>query len=94
MKKPYSECRHPWDNMQILANGEVRPCCWCVRDLGNLNDATIEEIWNGDKAQNLRKDILEGNVNPMCYNRPCPYDTHHAASLQEAIDNHKKWGSQ
>ena len=76
MKKPYTECRKPWENMQVLANGDVRPCCWCTLAMGNLNEHnTIEEIWNGPASQRLRKNITEGVVDKMCKNAPCPYNT-------------------
>ena len=44
----YTECRYPWETVQVLTDGSVRPCCWCNNSAGNLNDNTFEEIWNGE----------------------------------------------
>lgn len=83
MKKPYKDCRYPWDNIQILANGVVKPCCWMegkninwtMYGVGNLNESTFEEIWNGEDMQDIRKHITEGKVHPYCKDRPCPFNT-------------------
>ena len=76
MKKPYSECRHPWDNVQILANGVVKPCCWMTgKGVGNLNDHSLEELWNGDIMQDIRRHITRGQVHSICRGKPCPYNT-------------------
>jgi radical SAM protein with 4Fe4S-binding SPASM domain len=71
----YNECVLPWDNANVLANGDIKPCCWCRGNIGNLNDASFEDIWNGEKIVELRKNILEGEIHPMCLNAPCPYKT-------------------
>jgi MoaA/NifB/PqqE/SkfB family radical SAM enzyme len=73
--KDYRECVFPWKNANILANGEVKPCCWCKGDIGNLNEETFEEIWNGTKMVELREHILEDKIHPMCKNAPCVYKT-------------------
>lgn len=79
MKKPYNECRYPWDNVQVLANGVVQPCCWIYSSdgsgVGNLNLNSFEEVWNGETMQDIRKHIIRGEVHDMCKNCPCPYDT-------------------
>jgi MoaA/NifB/PqqE/SkfB family radical SAM enzyme len=71
----YAECRLPWKNANILSNGEVKPCCWCRGDFGNLNERSFEEIWNSEKASELRCSIINNEIHPMCINAPCPYNT-------------------
>lgn len=71
----YTKCSMPWTSAVVLANGEVKPCCWCKGNVGNLNDSTFEEIWEGTKIVSLRASILQDKVHPMCVNAPCSYDT-------------------
>jgi radical SAM protein with 4Fe4S-binding SPASM domain len=76
MKKSYSECRYPWENVQIMADGVVKPCCWIDgAGVGNMNLNSFEEVWNGEKMQELREYIERGEVHQMCKGRPCPYNT-------------------
>jgi MoaA/NifB/PqqE/SkfB family radical SAM enzyme len=69
----YTDCRYPWHTVQILADGQVRPCCWSTRSLGNLHDSELEEIWNGRKCEDLRQHILNGKIHEICTGAPCVY---------------------
>ena len=69
----YTDCRYPWHTVQILADGEVRPCCWSTGSLGNLHDDDLEEIWDGARIKDLRKCILNGNIHEVCDGSPCIY---------------------
>jgi radical SAM protein with 4Fe4S-binding SPASM domain len=69
--------------MQVLAGGEVIPCCadWKgVNVLGDINNTSILEIWNGDRLRRLRIEHLKGNkgkTNPCkdcTMNDYCDYD--------------------
>jgi radical SAM protein with 4Fe4S-binding SPASM domain len=43
--------------MTINWNGETEACCENYKEeysLGNINDKSIEEIWNGDKFKAIR----------------------------------------
>ena len=60
-------CKFPFTRIEILPRGEVYTCCSgnLKHDyyLGNIFDekTDFESIWNGKKAQNLRKSVLYGN---------------------------------
>ncbi|MDD5216864.1 MAG: radical SAM/SPASM domain-containing protein [Candidatus Omnitrophica bacterium] len=60
--KHYHLCPYPWLSLVIASNGEVVACC---RDLehktimGNLFEQELQEIWNGEKYQQLRMDLAE-----------------------------------
>ena len=42
-------------NFGVMYTGEVYPCCYPTdHRLGNLNDESPREIWNGEEAQRLR----------------------------------------
>lgn len=52
-------CLNPWLSVSVKANGDVVACCMAFDDdpamtYGNLNDASLEEIWNGDRVKEFR----------------------------------------
>lgn len=56
-------CLYPFKAAEIYINGDVS-CCWCPYlehryKFGNVHKQSFDEIWNGKKAQKIRKDILE-----------------------------------
>lgn len=57
----YSICHYPYTSIQINEKGDVHPCChpWCsFYSFGNILEQPFEEIWNGEKAQEFRKQFL------------------------------------
>ena len=55
--------------MNINPDGNVYPCCladWRM-SVGNINDNSFEEIYNSEKMKELRRDMLAGKDNSMCY---------------------------
>jgi len=73
MSETVKDCNYPWTWMMVLANGSVKPCCFCRGDLGNLHTASADAIWNGAEAIELRAFIKADKVHPMCENAPCRY---------------------
>jgi MoaA/NifB/PqqE/SkfB family radical SAM enzyme len=60
-------CKHPWAHFEINnPNGEVTMCCNNDTVLGNVNDASIEEIWNGETFQATRKRMRDEGAHVMC----------------------------
>ena len=64
-KSHYSNqyCEYPWLSLTIMADGNVVPCTQISNNelvLGNLNENTLEEIWNGKKYKELRKMHVTG----------------------------------
>jgi len=68
------KCCLPWLLMSVTWDGEVVPCCYDYDKkyvLGNVKNNSLNEIWNGPKIQQLRKEFLSGNIrNPLC--EKCP----------------------
>lgn len=63
------QCYKPWTDFGIWdIEGNVRACCWSEIILGNINKNSIEEIWNGEKYQMLRRDTASGifECNSQC----------------------------
>lgn len=70
----YPICKRPWDNVLIGIDGKVRFCCHASNGrksvLGNLNDSSFEEIWNGQAARRIRRAFLNGEIPDEC--KACP----------------------
>jgi radical SAM protein with 4Fe4S-binding SPASM domain len=68
-------CTRPFEWFAVLDNGDVSPCCPPWIDgyrIGNLHAQSVEEVWNGEKAQDFRKSILDGSFK-YCNEMSCPY---------------------
>ena len=68
-------CTRPFEWFAVLDNGDVSPCCPPWVDgyrIGNLHEQSVEEVWNGEKAQDFRKSILDGSFK-YCNEMSCPY---------------------
>ena len=56
-------CEFPWTSVTIMAEGNVVPCTQISNNeivLGNVNENSLEEIWNGKKYQELRNMHITG----------------------------------
>lgn len=56
-------CLAPWLQVNVLPNGDLYICNDYL--IGNLKNGPFEKIWNGKKAQNLRK-YLSQRLFPAC----------------------------
>lgn len=60
--KHYVPCTFPWYSMTLLWNGEA---IICPQDfmgkliMGNANDQSIKEIWNGEKSRAMRRSLID-----------------------------------
>ncbi len=56
----YRVCPYPWTTMYIAWTGDVVACCRDLQRqtvLGNLYAQPLLDIWNGPRAQQLRRDL-------------------------------------
>lgn len=60
-------CDAPWRHLFIQAGGLIQPSCRCFKEIGNISENTLEELWNGEKMQLYRKKILENDCSSLCY---------------------------
>jgi MoaA/NifB/PqqE/SkfB family radical SAM enzyme len=53
-----------WINkyMSIGVNGNVLPCCWNKKSMGNILESSFDEIWNGKEYQELRELCRKGDT--------------------------------
>ena len=60
-------CAAPWRGLHIDPSGRIKTCCAGAPDtLGNLNNHTIDQVINGQKLQEIRKTISQGQFHPYC----------------------------
>ena len=61
-------CIFPWIHQHVTTSGDVLPCCTAnyKTPLGNINNNTIEEIWNNENYRQLRYNMLNGIRSPHC----------------------------
>lgn len=54
---PYMPCPFPWQYLAVQWDGTVVPCCRDyngVNPMGNVRDASLREIWNGEPYSRFR----------------------------------------
>lgn len=61
-------CLAPWETLNISMTGEVSPRahCLCKNVIGNLNESSLEEVWNGERMVRYRQQIVSGNIEKVC----------------------------
>jgi len=64
------DCLDPWFQPLLQTNGDVSPCCWYYAPLGNLNQQSFDEIVNNEAFQQLRRQLLTGDLPEFCI--ACP----------------------
>ncbi len=59
-------CTFPFDSAQISMQGDVFVCCppWCNSySFGNIFEQSFDEIWNGERAKEFRRQFINDNYN-------------------------------
>jgi len=62
-------CYRPWKSLFVGWDGSAMPCCFWNRNIsnwGNLACQSLEEIWNGERAQRTRSTLREGTYPEEC----------------------------
>ena len=72
-KKVYF-CDEPWTGLfSVETNMDVTFCpCYLKLRIGNLNEASINEIWNAPALQALRNSFAQGELPKICQGQLCP----------------------
>ena len=79
MSENYAICTYPFESAQISMQGDVYVCCppWCRSfSFGNIYEQSFDQIWNGEKAKEFRRQFINGNYN-ICYLNLCVKDCSH-----------------
>jgi len=75
------KCHYPWYFLLIDTDGDCRPCCWTGVSYGNLNELTLDEIWNGEIPQGMRRDFINNHIPKGCQGKHCRVDLNHHGTL-------------
>ncbi len=67
-------CRAPFEKIEISATGDIHLCCpgWIRGPVGNLRTQTLTEIWNSEKARDIRASVRDGSFS-HCSSQNCPH---------------------
>jgi radical SAM protein with 4Fe4S-binding SPASM domain len=63
---PTTICAIPWLNIEINSNGNMSPCCMSSLTVGNIKDTTLEQAFNSEALNGLRKSLLAGERPDSC----------------------------
>ena len=64
----HAPCEVPWATAAITANGDVMACCMPGTVIGNLNEQSLEEIWNGPSFASFRMRVNSTDPPASCRN--------------------------
>ena len=59
-------CILPWIHLHVAQNGRVSPCCNNKRFLGNVQEQSIKDIWNGKKFEEIREQFKNDIPDKRC----------------------------
>lgn len=76
------KCHYPWYFLLIDTDGDSRPCCWAGSRYGNLNEQTLEGIWNGPANVQMRQDFLNNHIPKGCQDKHCRVDLDHPGTME------------
>jgi hypothetical protein len=67
-------CEEPWTGIfSIETNQDVTFCpCYLQMRIGNLHEASMQEIWNSEKLIELRRSFSDGILPDVCRGQLCP----------------------
>lgn len=68
---PPPACGNPWTHVHVKEDGLVYPCCFSDEVMGDLRKQSFEEIWNGEKYQDLRRSLSELKPWASCKRASC-----------------------
>jgi len=68
LMKSKTFCMIPWTHIHGFPTGEAYPCCLgeMQHPIGNMRTNTLEEIWNGDRFNELREGHKTGDYPDYC----------------------------
>lgn len=70
IKESEAFCMKPWVHLFVSQYGSVVPCCLTPWDknqaLGDINERTVQEIWNGSEMKEFRSKLLKDQKDSRC----------------------------
>lgn len=82
-------CPIIFNTIVVLPNGDVYPCTQLLTPykLGNINEESLEQLWNGDKRKKLLIDQCKQNLPDVC--KVCGIRQNSIYSEEDMIDNYR-----
>ena len=72
-RRRFRKCDYPFSAVTIGADGEVFACCDWRMVMGNLNEASFDDIWNGERYRQLRRTVNSTHPQTICANCCVPF---------------------
>lgn len=75
-KSPRGFCEYPFTQFNITADGRVSKCCadfYFSDPMGNVNERSVIDIWTGEKFNNVRRSLLQGNRDAIESCKKCDF---------------------
>ncbi|MFC1809293.1 SPASM domain-containing protein, partial [Candidatus Omnitrophota bacterium] len=70
--QPYNVCTEPWSSFWLSQEGDVTPCCYWFKKMGNINEVDFTAIWNNDEYQDFRSIVNSSDRPTQCKQCPIP----------------------
>ncbi|MBU0460890.1 SPASM domain-containing protein [bacterium] len=81
-------CSWLWTSMVILSDGDVIPCCTDLSgsiSMGNVFELPLMDIWNGERARQMREDHIAGTYKSAKICKTCPELKAYTCSAEEKL---------
>ena len=84
-------CMLPWMHLHAFPDGRAYPCCFALDKLhvGNVNEQSMEEVFNGDKMKQMRLNMLSNKRSREC--AKC-YDQEDSGFFSLRLSSNKHFG--
>jgi radical SAM protein with 4Fe4S-binding SPASM domain len=84
-------CMLPWMHLHAFPDGRAYPCCFAFDKLhvGNVNEQSMEEVFNGDKMKQMRLNMLANKKSRECIK--C-YDQEDSGFFSLRLSSNKHFG--
>ena len=84
-------CMLPWMHLHAYPDGRAYPCCFAFDPypVGNLNNNSLEEVFNGSKMKEMRLNMLNNRPSKEC--GKC-YDQERAGFFSLRLSSNKHFG--
>jgi len=84
-------CMLPWMHLHAFPDGRAYPCCFALDKLhvGNVNEQSMEEVFNGEKMKQMRLNMLANKRSREC--AKC-YDQEDSGFFSLRLSSNKHFG--
>jgi MoaA/NifB/PqqE/SkfB family radical SAM enzyme len=91
-------CYEAWKTFSLERRGQVKPCCYLERPVGNAFETPAVDLRNSEEFRSLRRELMEGRPNEFCQNcgnlrqTSADHVWHHLCEAKKAIQTSKTLG--